>query len=97
MSDEPKMRQDAARGERAKALVEDPLLAEAFERLEGKYVAAWRNSRPEEGETREYLFHCVGVLADVRAHLNQMIQSGKLAREELKRRERNRSDPPVQR
>ena len=42
--DEGKLRSEQSRGERAKALMRDPLITEAFDTLEEKYVSAWKDS-----------------------------------------------------
>ena len=42
--DEGKRREEQNRGERAKALMRDPLIVEAFEVLEEKYMNALKDS-----------------------------------------------------
>jgi hypothetical protein len=80
---EDKLHRDVDRGERAKALIENDLLQEAFARLEADYIAAWRSSPARDTDARERLWQAVNVLGLVRAHIAVMVSSGKLAQREL--------------
>jgi hypothetical protein len=51
--DEGKRREEQNRGERAKALMRDPLIVEAFDVLEEKYVGAWKDSIPRHRKMNE--------------------------------------------
>jgi hypothetical protein len=82
MSDD-KLQTAITRAARAKALVEDELLAEAFSRLETDYVAAWKSWAAADTAGRERLWMAVNVLARVRDHLNTVIANGKIARRRL--------------
>src|SRR5262249_21140551 len=83
MSDEIALAKDAARGARAKALVENELLVEAFAELEKEYTAAWRSTGARDSEAREKLYLAVNIVGKVREHLNYVINNGKLAQAEL--------------
>jgi len=83
MSDEISLARDAARGARAKALLENELLVEAFEALEKEYTAAWRSTGARDSEAREKLYLAVNIVGKVREHLNYVINNGKLAQAEL--------------
>jgi len=48
-----KVAEAIARGHRAEALLDDPLLVEAFDTLEKTYQAAWRDTKVAETEKRE--------------------------------------------
>lgn len=80
---EIKSQQDAARGARAKALLENELLNEAFAGLEAAYIKAWRETHVMDQPGREKLFIAVGVVGKVKQHLEQIVSNGNLAAKEL--------------
>lgn len=84
MSDENKLIRDAGRGVRARQLIDDELLAEAFKTLEDAYTAGWRNTTVDDAAGREKLFLAVNIVGKVRDHLNRAITDGKLAAAELR-------------
>lgn len=79
------LQQDINRAARAKALVDDALLAEAFNTLEAAYIAAWRATPPLDTQAREKLFLAVNVIGKVKEHLQSVIANGKLADAEMQR------------
>lgn len=79
---EGKLREEQSRGERAKALMRDPLILEAFDKLEDRYVEAWKDSSSSQDE-RETLFQMYQALMVVRGHLSEVIETGDLAKLEL--------------
>lgn len=80
--DEGKRREEQSRGERAKALLRDPLIAEAFNVLESKYIEAWKDSSSSQ-DARETLFQMYQALMVVQGHLTEVIETGDLAKLEL--------------
>jgi hypothetical protein len=84
MTDESILQQTAARGTRAKALLDDELLASAFDALEASYSSAWRQTLIEDVAGREKLFLAINIVGKVRDHLGAIIANGKLAQAELK-------------
>lgn len=83
MTDEAKLRTDRDRGAKAKALLEDPLLVEAFAELDAQYMTAWRATHALDTQAREKLHLAVNVLAKVKDHLTAVAASGSLAKKEL--------------
>lgn len=84
MSDEVKLSAIRSRGERARALLDNDLLNEAFASLEAFYIDAWKtNARGAGPDGRERLWQAVQVLGDVRDHLEKMVSDGHLAEAEL--------------
>jgi len=79
---EGKRREEQNRGERAKALMRDPLVLEAFDVLEERYIEAWKDSSSSQDE-RETLFQMYQALMVVRGHFIEVIQTGDLAKLEL--------------
>lgn len=81
--DEGKLREDESRGEQARALLENPLLQEAFAALDKSYVEAWRGTGARDAEARERLWQATQIVGKVRTHLRTVMDTGKLARHEL--------------
>jgi hypothetical protein len=83
--DENKLIADSARAARAKALLEDELLTEAFNLYEAELMAAWRATGTALAEThkRERLWLAVNLLGKVREHLFKVVQNGKVAKAHL--------------
>lgn len=79
---EGKLSGEHSRGERAKALMRDPLIVEAFDVLGDKYIEAWKDSSSSLDE-RETLFQMYQALMVVRGHLTEIIETGDLAKLEL--------------
>jgi len=84
MSDESKLRQDAARALRAQSLLDNELLAGAFKGLEEAYTSAWRATLIDDVAAREKLFLAINIVGKVRDHLAAIVNNGKLAQAELK-------------
>ena len=84
MTDESMLQHSAARGIRAKALLEDELLASAFDALEASYSSAWRQTSIDDVAGREKLFLAINIVGKVRDHLGAVLANGKLAQAELK-------------
>jgi hypothetical protein len=83
MPDEIALTKDASRGIRAKSLLENELLTEAFQALEDSYIAFWRATRPEDELGREKAYIAINVIGKVRQHLQTVVNDGKLAQAEL--------------
>jgi hypothetical protein len=74
------------RGERAKQLLEEPLLSEAFALIELEYMKAWQDSPARDKEARETLYLSIKNLQKVRGHLLQVMDSGTMAKATLAQR-----------
>lgn len=74
------------RGERARQLLDDPLLQEAFALIEQEYQKAWQESPARDVEARELLYLSLKNLAKVKGHLVQVMESGMLAKATLAQR-----------
>jgi uncharacterized protein (DUF488 family) len=83
MTDEARLHTDAARGVRAKSLIENELLQEAFDVLERDYSAALFGTKPQDQISREKLYLAVNVVRKVRDHIARVISDGKLAEKQL--------------
>ncbi len=83
MADETALVRAMSRGERARALLESELLAEAFEALPKAYFDGWRNSPPRDTEGREKLWQAAQIVGLVKNHLEAVMANGGLAKREL--------------
>lgn len=84
MADEFKLQQDASRATRAKTLLENELLAEAYNKIEADLIAAWIASLPRDTDGRERCWNAVQANRKHREYLVSVLNNGKLAAAELK-------------
>lgn len=75
--DEHKLLVDRDRGTKAKALLENPLLQEALQSLEGDYIEIWKTGASVDDRERAWL--AMKVLERVRRHLDKVIMDGEAA------------------
>lgn len=68
-----------ARGQRARALLEDPLLAEALARILADCRAAWAATRPDEVAERERLYHLSCATERLQGELRAIMADGAFA------------------
>jgi hypothetical protein len=83
MIDETKANNEMSRGARAKALLNNELLNDAFTALEAAYVERWRATHIDDERGREKLFIAVNVVGKVRAHLSGVVANGHIAVKQL--------------
>lgn len=77
---------DMIRAERARLLLAEPLLIEAFETISQELTQAWQNSPARDVDGRETLWLSLKLLTQVQQHLISVMESGKMAQVELARR-----------
>jgi hypothetical protein len=77
------LRDEMARGQRAADLLRNELLINAFTELEKQYHTAWRTTDASDADRREYLFKLFTALSDVKGHLDQIVETGELAKRQL--------------
>ncbi|HAM59608.1 MAG TPA: hypothetical protein DCQ64_31035 [Candidatus Rokubacteria bacterium] len=85
MTDEVKLRQQADRGARAKRLLDDELVREAFGKIGAAVQAGWENSEAgdHEGRHNAYLMH--RLLKNFKAAFERIVITGGDAQKELLR------------
>jgi len=66
------------RGRRARSLLDDPVLAQSFERLERDLIAAWRQSPLRDREAREQHYQRLLALDALRRELRLLVEEGAL-------------------
>jgi len=84
MNEEHQLSTELQRGTKAKLLLEDPLLIEAFQKLESEYFDAWKQSSVEATEQREKIWLMYATVSSVQAQLASVIVTGKMAEDQLK-------------
>jgi hypothetical protein len=80
---EDKLAAAIERGARARALLDNELLQDAFKTLEDDYTAAWKTWPAADTAGRERLWQAVNVLGKVRDHLARVVADGRLAQREV--------------
>jgi hypothetical protein len=70
---------EAQRGQRADALLNDPMLVEAFDALERGYYEGWKATEFRDTDGRERLFQAAQIIGKVKEHLRAVADTGKMA------------------
>lgn len=76
-------RKDLDRANRAKALLNDDLLVEAFDTIRTHCIEGFQNSLAAQKEEREDLWKMLKALSEVQRHLKSVMERGKLAEHKL--------------
>ena len=63
--------------------MENPIFKESLEELKKLYTTSLFNTGAKETETREKLWLAVNVLGKVEQHIQQVLDTGKLAKKQL--------------
>jgi hypothetical protein len=67
------------RGHKAKQLLDEPLIKEAFDKLEALYKEEIFLTKVDEDKERTNIYLCYNTLTTVKAHLLEIMQTGELA------------------
>jgi len=70
-------------GQKAKQLLNDPLLKEAFEYLTEQYKTEIFNTSYNDHDQRQVLWMAYNMLDKIKGHLVSVMETGKLASSEL--------------
>lgn len=84
MTDESRLRRQAERGDRARAILEDELTQDAFKAIERQLFDEWCATKPEETEKREQIYRLHLSHLDYRQMLAGAMGTGKAAVTQLK-------------
>jgi len=57
--------------------------SEAFETLKQNYKLAWEATKPDQTDDRERLWQAVQIVGKVEAHLQHLIDEGKISAKEI--------------
>ena len=80
------------RGRRAQAILDDPLVVDAREKLKAEILAAWIGAPARDASGREALWQMMKLSERFFAHLTALVQTGKLSDPLLLERERRLAD-----
>ena len=84
MIDEDKLTQDAARGTRARHLLENERLQEALKALRAEYSAALMATTPDRADARERFYMAYQAVSDFERHLTSIVHDGTIAARQLR-------------
>ena len=80
---EGKLQKELTQANKAKQLFDNPLLKESFEKLKKLYADSLFNTGAKETETREKLWLAYNIVGKVEQHLQEILDTGKLASKQL--------------
>ena len=78
-----KLDKQIQQGQRAKQLLDDPLLKEAFKYLSDQYKTEIFNTNYNDHDQRQVLWMAYNMLDKIKGHLVSVMETGKLASSEL--------------
>lgn len=71
------------RGNRARVILDDPLVVEALALMESKVLDAWKDSPASDTAARERLYHYQRCIQEFRRFFANTVTSGKFAERDL--------------
>jgi len=71
------------RVERAKELLSDPLIVEAFETLESEFTEAWKLTLDSETDKRDRLWLMLRITQRVHGHLQAILEDGRIKQKRI--------------
>jgi len=78
--------EESIRADRAKEILENPLVIEAFETIERELTKALMNSPARDAEGREKLYLMNQLLGRVKKHFASVVNNGAMAKRTIKDR-----------
>ena len=81
--DKNKLHQQISKGTKAKLILEDPIVKEAFDYLFDQYRTEIFNTSYKDHEQRQVLWMAFNMLDKIKGHLVTVMETGKLASSEL--------------
>lgn len=87
---EAKLRTHQERAAHAERLMNDPLLKEAFQKLDEEFIRTWRQTSVNDNEARERIYALCTALEAIKGHLAGVIVDGKIAKMNLEQLQKNR-------
>lgn len=80
-NEELELRRVVAQADRARLIIEDPVLVAAFTALEARYIQGWRAAY--DAASRDELWHRIKALDKLQDELAGVLNDGLMAREKL--------------
>lgn len=74
-----------SRGHRAKEILTDPLIEEAFATIEKEMWNLWQGTQTDQKDQRENLFLTLRGMRLFKMHLESVLNTGKMAEHEIER------------
>jgi hypothetical protein len=87
---EAKLRTQQERAAHAERLLNDPLLQEAFQKLDDEFMRTWRQTSVNDTEARERIYSLCTALDAIKQHIAGVIVDGKIAKMNLEQQQKNR-------
>tara|TARA_R100001086_G_scaffold130211_1_gene67361 strand:- start:333 stop:605 length:273 start_codon:yes stop_codon:yes gene_type:complete len=87
--DHNKLASEVSRGEKAKLLLDEPLIKEAFETLKKEFQDAILHTKHNEDEARRALWQAYHLTDRVENHLRTVMETGKLAATQINQLKKN--------
>lgn len=81
---------EISRGLRARAILDDPLVVDAFAALEQECLTEWRRAPARDVEGRERIWLMLKLTERLKAHFETLISDGAIAGDRLVRLDRER-------
>lgn len=88
--DEGARYQERERGAKARQIIDSPLWVEAWTTLETRLTEAWKLSSTGAAERRELIYMQLTAAAEVRGHIETVLETGQLAEMQIDEHERER-------
>ena len=76
-------RRDIELGEKARSVVQNEAYTQAFTTVRDLYTQSFINTAEDESAKRERAYMAIRMLEEVQAHLESMMDKGKLAKQHL--------------
>jgi hypothetical protein len=81
--EQAKLQQEVNQSNKVKDLLDNPLLQESFDKLKNLYSTSLLNTGAKEADTREKLWLAYNIVGKVEHHLQEILDTGKLASKQL--------------
>ena len=87
---EAKLRTQQERAAHAERLLKDPLLQEAFEKLNTEFMRTWRQTDVNDTEARERIYNLCTALDTLKQQIASVIVDGEIAKMNSEQQQKNR-------
>ena len=87
---EAKLRTQQERAAHAERLLKDPLLQEAFEKLNTEFMRTWRQTDVNDTEARASIYNLCTALDTLKQQIASVIVDGKIAKMNSEQQQKNR-------
>ena len=87
--DQNKLASEVSRGEKAKLLLDEPIIKEAFETFKKEFQEAILNTKHGEDAARTTLWQAYHLTDKVENHLRTVMETGKLAAQQINQLKKN--------